>query len=96
MSVAPFPGGELVFRWVSSLRPSASERLDAIPSFKKPGVCADLMHWMQLYGAAGKVFCLTLRFQDIEGSEYEQTLDLTRSDCTPNPVRLLTSRREEA
>jgi hypothetical protein len=89
MSVEKFPDGELVFRWVPSLRPSASERLDSVPSFKRPGDFADLMHWMQLYGAAGKVFRLVLRFRDIEGSEYTQTLDLSRSDCTPSPVRAL-------
>ena len=82
-----FPDGELIFKGVACLRPFASEKLAYVPSFEDHGEFADLMLWMQTYGAAGKVFPMRLRFHDIEGNEYTQTLDLSRFECVPNRVQ---------
>lgn len=96
MSLENFPKGEIFFRWVSSLKPSASERLDWVASTKdQGGRTADLMRWMQTYGAAGKIYPLMLRFRDIEGNEYTQTLNLTRGDCAPSPVRAVAAVTDE-
>ena len=82
-----FSDGELIFKWVPSLRPSASERLNAIPSLKDNSHAVDLMRWMQTYSATGKSFDFNLSFRDIEGSWYSQALKLTRNECTPETVR---------
>jgi hypothetical protein len=84
-----FSDGELIFKWVPSLRPSASERLNSIPSLKDNSHAVDLMRWMQIYSATGKSFDFNLRFRDIEGNWYSQALKLTRNECTPETVREL-------
>jgi len=89
-----FSDGELIFKWVASLRPSASERLYSVPSLKDESMAVDLMRWMQIYSAAGKVFKFNVRFQDIEGNWYAQTLNLSRNECTPEPVKALSSDEE--
>jgi hypothetical protein len=84
-----FSDGELLFKWVPSLRPSASERLISVPNLKDNSHAVDLMCWMQIYSATGKSFDFNLRFQDIEGTWHSQTLKLSRNECTPEPVKAL-------
>lgn len=89
-----FSDGELLFKWVPSLRSSASKRLESVPSLKDNSRTVDLMRWMQIYSATGKTFDFNLRFQDIEGNWYSQTLKLTRNECIPEPVKLLSKPKE--
>jgi hypothetical protein len=91
-----FSDGELIFKWIPSLRPSASERLVSVPNLKDNSRVVDLMRWMQIYSATGKMFDFKLRFQDIEGNWYSQTLKLSRNECTPEPVTAITQSEGEA